>query len=511
MRNLSNTTNPAGPKFSFVPVRKDFIWEKRWKMFQYLLEISAILLLLPCQGRANDNNNSSATYRLVTTLMTNYSKLIRPAESASETIIVRYGMALQQIIDMDERNQILTTSVWLRQHWTDASFKWNPDDFDGITKVTLPSTDVWKPDIVLYNIADDTFEGIMKTNVEIHYHGEVTWYAPAIFKSACSINMYYFPFDEQVCHLQFGSWAFDTSKLDLVNRSQSGDVASFIPNGEWDLQGMPVERVAVKYNCCPTPFAVLTFRIVVRRKPLLYAFNVLIPCLLVSALTLLTFFLPADACEKVTLCITILLSMSVFLLLASETMPPTSLVVPLISQYYMGTIILVSFSTILSILVLYVSNYGNYTEQPSAFMKKLMMDFMATLVGMRSCRETAKSKPIPRIRFERASPYTPERHADRIPSLSGEIDTLKPNGNAKALYYNSRQRQLYDSLQSVAGHLCSLVQNADEAETSDEHNLEWVQMALILDRFFMFAFVVEFVAFSIILFLQVGHQEFYEF
>lgn len=60
----------------------------------------------------------------------------------------------------------------------------------------------------------------------------------------------------------------------------------------------------------------------------------------------------------------------------------------------MGTIILVSFSTILSILVLYVSNYGNYTEQPSAFMKKLMMDFMATLVGMRSCRETAKSKPV---------------------------------------------------------------------------------------------------------------------
>lgn len=175
----------------------------------------------------------------------------------------------------------------------------------------------------------------MKTNVEIHYNGDVTWYAPAIFKSACKVNMMYFPFDEQVCLIQFGSWAFDIAKLNLVNRSESGDVASFIPSGEWDLQGMPVERLELKYNCCPYPFAILNFRVVIRRKPLLYAFNVLIPCLLVSALTLLSFFMPADACEKMTLCITILLSMAVFLLLASETMPPTSEVVPLICKSLM--------------------------------------------------------------------------------------------------------------------------------------------------------------------------------
>ena len=170
----------------------------------------------------------------------------------------------------------------------------------------------------------------MKTNAEIQSDGSVTWYAPAIFKSSCRINIKYFPFDEQSCLLQFGSWAFQTNQLDLVNRSASGDVSSFINNGEWNLVGMPVTRTEAQYACCKYPFAVLDFNINIVRRSLFYVFNLLVPCMLVSALTMLCFYLPADAGEKVTLCITILLSLTVFLLLVAETMPPTSDVIPLI-------------------------------------------------------------------------------------------------------------------------------------------------------------------------------------
>lgn len=43
---------------------------------------------------------TTGTYRLVTTLMQNYSKVVRPAETPNDAIVVRYGVALQQIIDM---------------------------------------------------------------------------------------------------------------------------------------------------------------------------------------------------------------------------------------------------------------------------------------------------------------------------------------------------------------------------------------------------------------------------
>ena len=54
-----------------------------------------------------------------------------------------------------DKLDILTVNIsitLLFQHWTDAGLKWDPKDFDNITKITLPSQDIWKPDIVLYNM-----------------------------------------------------------------------------------------------------------------------------------------------------------------------------------------------------------------------------------------------------------------------------------------------------------------------------------------------------------------------
>ena len=54
------------------------------------------------------------------------------------------------------------------------------------------------------------------------------------------------------------------------------------------------------------------------------------------ALTLLSFFLPPDSGERITLVITNLLAMTVFMLIVAEIMPATSEVIPLISIYYTG-------------------------------------------------------------------------------------------------------------------------------------------------------------------------------
>ena len=45
--------------------------------------------------------------------------------------------------------------------------------------------------------------------------GTVFWMPPAIFKSTCSIDIEYFPFDVQTCHLKLGSWTYDGFKLDV--------------------------------------------------------------------------------------------------------------------------------------------------------------------------------------------------------------------------------------------------------------------------------------------------------
>ena len=58
-------------------------------------------------------------------------------------------------------------------------------------------------------------------------------------------------------------------------------------------------------------------------------------CFLISAgLTILSFYLPPDSGERLSLVITNLLAMTVFMLLVAEIIPPTSDAVSIISMFY---------------------------------------------------------------------------------------------------------------------------------------------------------------------------------
>jgi hypothetical protein len=51
--------------------------------------------------------------RLLIDLLHNYNTLERPVAKESDPVVVQFGLTLQQIIDVDEKNQILTTNAWL--------------------------------------------------------------------------------------------------------------------------------------------------------------------------------------------------------------------------------------------------------------------------------------------------------------------------------------------------------------------------------------------------------------
>lgn len=87
---------------------------------------------------------------------------------------------------------------------------------------------------------------------------------------------------------------------------------------------VPAVRTEKYYACCSEPYVDVTFTVHIRRKTLYYGFNLIIPCCIISSITLLGFTLPPESGEKLTLGVTILLSMSVFMLQLSEVLPATS-------------------------------------------------------------------------------------------------------------------------------------------------------------------------------------------
>ena len=41
--------------------------------------------------------------------------------------------SLQQIVDLDEKNQILTSNIWLSLYWNDDGLVWNSSEYGGVT------------------------------------------------------------------------------------------------------------------------------------------------------------------------------------------------------------------------------------------------------------------------------------------------------------------------------------------------------------------------------------------
>nr|XP_005886716.1 PREDICTED: neuronal acetylcholine receptor subunit alpha-10 [Bos mutus] len=117
-----------------------------------------LLLLLPllpeCLGA-----EGRLAHKLFRDLFANYTSALRPVADTDQALNVTLEVTLSQIIDMDERNQVLTLYLWIRQEWTDAYLRWDPDTYGGLDAIRIPSSLVWRPDIVLYNNFVESVEG----------------------------------------------------------------------------------------------------------------------------------------------------------------------------------------------------------------------------------------------------------------------------------------------------------------------------------------------------------------
>ncbi|XP_030604960.1 CHRNA7-FAM7A fusion protein-like [Archocentrus centrarchus] len=234
--------------------------------------------------------------------------------------------------------------------WYDYYLQWNQSEYPGVKNLRFTPDQVWTPDILLYNSAHDKFDATFKTNVKVNSSGFCEYLPPGIFISTCNVDVRWFPFDIQRCELKFGSWTFDGWLLDI--QMKEADVSGYMPNGEWDLLEVPGDRNEVFYDCCAEPYPDVTFVVTLRRRTLFYALNLLIPCVLLSSMTLLVFLLPANSGEKISLGITVLLSLTVFMLMVAEIMPATSDSVPLIGQYFASTMVIVGMSVVATVIVL---------------------------------------------------------------------------------------------------------------------------------------------------------------
>uniref|UniRef100_A0A8R1DHC1 Uncharacterized protein n=1 Tax=Caenorhabditis japonica TaxID=281687 RepID=A0A8R1DHC1_CAEJA len=319
--------------------------------------------------------------RLVIDLFREYNFLIRPVRNVSSPpVVVDFGVAMILLINVDEKNQILQTNVWLTMKWNDFQLAWNPADYGNISNLHVPSDRVWLPDIVLFNNADGNYEVSFKSNVFVDHHGDVTWVPPAMFKSSCRIDVEWFPFDEQCCTLVFGSWTYNSEEVRLhwYNNIQAVQLHDYSYSGIWDVIDVPGQLVLKP----DTKENKMVFNVVIRRKTLFYTVILIIPTVLMAFLSVMAFYLPVDSGEKVSLTISLLLALVVFLLLVSKILPPTSNI-PLMGKYLLLAFVLNIVAVVMTVVIVNVYFRSALSHKMPNWVRKIFLEFLPHLLVMK--------------------------------------------------------------------------------------------------------------------------------
>lgn len=180
------------------------------------------------------------------------------------------------------------------------------------------------------------------------------------------------------------------------------DLTEYYPSVEWDILKVPAERHEKYYPCCAEPYPGMNIRLIfyffyaysrflsdiffnitLRRKTLFYTVNLIVPCVGISYLSVLVFYLPADSGEKIALCINILLSQTMFFLLISEIIPSTSLALPLLGKYILFTMVLVGLSVVITIIILNVHYRKPSTHKMAPWVRNFFIKSVPKLLLMR--------------------------------------------------------------------------------------------------------------------------------
>ncbi len=194
-------------------------------------------------------------------------------------------------------------------------------------------------------------------------------------------------------------------------RPQGVFFRDYYPNGEWDIIRAPAMRNQKRYSCCLQPYYDITYALVLKRKTLFYTVHLIFPCVGISLLTFIVFYLPSQSGEKIVLCISIELALTVIFPLLADLIPSTSIMIPLLGKYLLFIMILVALSILNSIAILAIYyREVNHGKTMSKWMKYVFIQVLPPFLLLSS----QKQEEIKRIKLKNLMRLPQDNSLDAI-------------------------------------------------------------------------------------------------
>ncbi|KAF6298278.1 cholinergic receptor nicotinic beta 1 subunit [Rhinolophus ferrumequinum] len=375
----------------------------------------------------------------------------------------------------------MSTKVYLDLEWTDYRLSWNPAEHEGIDSLRISAESVWLPDVVLQNNNDGNFDVALSINVVVSSDGSVRWQPPGIYRSSCSIQVTYFPFDWQNCTMVFSSYTYDSSEVSLQtglgpDGQERQEVhiheGTFIENGQWEIIHKPSRLIQPPMDPRGRGEGQreeVTFYLIIRRKPLFYLVNVIAPCILITLLAIFVFYLPPDA-------------------------------------------------VILSVVVLNLHHRSPHTHQMPLWVRQIFIHKLPLYLGLKRPKPERDQMPEPlpvALRDSRGSGWgwgIDEYFIRKPPSdfLFPKPNRFQPELSAPDLRRfidgPNRAAGLPPELREVVSSISYIARQLQEQEDHDALKEDWQFVAMVVDRLFLWTFIIFTSVGTLVIFLDATYH-----
>ncbi|XP_067659409.1 neuronal acetylcholine receptor subunit alpha-5-like [Haliotis asinina] len=286
--------------------------------------------------------------------------------------------------DLDETKQALTSTAWFYFVWNLKGLEWNETKYQNISRVVVPEELLWLPDLKLYN-SIDTFGHLSEDSfpTTVWSNGTVEWYAAKKHVTSCKLDVSYFPFDRQRCYFRLTQWVSFSSEVNFTFYDPPITFRAFEENGEWEITDTSVHK---EYTYEGKYQSLIFELILVRRRPF-YVLSMMVPMSVLSALNLMVFHVPPGSGEKMTLCVSVLLSYSVYLTYINTLLPPVSDSVALFSIYLICMFVLKTLTVVASVFVLHL-----HSASPTSKLRQRLTRYSSTTLTFRNQQNAPLTK-----------------------------------------------------------------------------------------------------------------------
>lgn len=144
----------------------------------------------------------------------------RPVKNHLTQTKVDMRITINEFVDFDTVNSMLVTDAWFHISWRDELLSWEPSEYQNLKQIHLSPNEIWKPDIVLINTAnqDNLLNIFTDSEAVVNSTGDVTWITMGLLRSKCPIWAYDYPFTIKPvnCRLTFCSLIYESHEVNLT-------------------------------------------------------------------------------------------------------------------------------------------------------------------------------------------------------------------------------------------------------------------------------------------------------